>query len=329
MDMSVDSNISRREESERPVANRQAVLTKLISRQAEFLEANRKIRTEQLLVATSQLCHMDTQLAEKVWLDIFPRLWSILDEGQQQSLIREIVPFLASGTHVIQRDCHPSALNTFVEALSHCQPPVYLPPNLMTYLGKAHNLWHRMALKLEEMALQWPLKKELLQHEFNDPDVTDYTSTEGDQPSVFDPLSQMYSALHEEDLWAGLWLKYAKYTETNAAIAYEQMGYFEEAQAGYDIVMSKFKQDIANGPAPLEMNSELLLWENHWIRCAKELNQWDILLDYAQSNKDKKSFLIMESAWHVPDWALMKQSLLKVEQTSPKQEGYKVISLSE
>lgn len=323
MDMSVDSNISRREESERPVANRQAVLTKLISRQAEFLETNRKIRTEQLLIATSQLCHMDTQLAEKVWLDIFPRLWSIFDEGQQQALIREIIPFLASGTHVIQKDCHPSALNTFVEALSHCDPPVYLPPNLMTYLGKAHNLWHRMTLMLEEMALHWPVKKEL-QNEFIDPDAADYNSSETDQPSVFDPLSQMYSALHEEDLWAGLWLKYAKYQETNNAIAYEQMGFFEEAQAAYDIVMTKFKQDIASGPAPLEMNSELLLWENHWIRCAKELNQWDILLDYAQSNKEKKSFLIMESAWHVPDWALMKQSLLKVEQTCPKQEGYKV-----
>lgn len=320
MDMSVDSNISRREESERPVANRQAVLTKLISRQTEFLEANRKIRTEQLLIATSQLCHMDTQLAEKVWLDIFPRLWSIMEEGQQQALVREIVPFLASGTHVIQKDCHPSAINTFVEALSHCEPPVYLPPNLMTYLGKAHNLWHRMTLSLEEMAQNWPQKKEL-HSEFVDPDIADYNASECDLPSVYDPLSQMYSALHEEDLWSGLWMKYAKYPETNNAIAYEQMGFFEEAQTAYETVMSKF---ITNGRAPIEMNSELLLWENHWIRCSKELNQWDILLDYAQSHKEKKSFLIMESAWHVPDWALMKQSLLKVEQTCPKQEGYKV-----
>lgn len=318
MDMSVDSNISRREESERPVSNRPATLTKLIARQAEFLESNRKIRTEQLLVATSQLCHMDTQLAEKVWLDIFPRLWSILDEGQQQSLTREIIPFLASGTHVIQKDCHPSALNTFVEALSHCRPPVYLPPNLMTYLGKAHNLWHRMTLMLENMALDWPQKKDS-QSEYSDPDVGDYSPNDADQSSVFDPLSQMYSALHEEDLWAGLWLKYAKYPETNNAIAYEQMGFFEEAQGAYDLVMTKFKQETANGPAPLELNSELVLWEKHWIRCATELNQWDILLDYAQSSKEKNSFLTMESAWRVPDWALMKQALLKVEQACPKQ----------
>lgn len=241
MDMSVDSNISRREDSERPVPNRQALLTRLISRQAEFLEANRKIRTEQLLVATAQLCHMDTQLAERIWLDIFPKMWSILDEGQQQAIVREIVPFLSSGIHVIQKDCHPSAVNTFVEALTHCDPQIYIPPNLITYLGKAHNLWHRMTLLLEEMVLDWPAKKDRYQ-DHSDIDLSEYDLLENTNSIIYDPLSQMYSALQEEDLWAGLWLRYAKYPETNTAIAYEQMGFFEEAQGAYDLAMSKFKQ---------------------------------------------------------------------------------------
>lgn len=328
MDMTVDANISRREASERPVQNRQGLLYNLISRQSEFLEITRKIRTEQLLVATAQLCHMDTALAERVWLDVFPRLWSILDESQQQSLDREIVPFLSSGTHVIQKDCHPSALNTFVEALSHCDPPVYLPPVLMTYLGKAHNLWHRMTLILEDMSVKWALKKGENSSEYNmdDDGLVDENMNPdfNDSTSVLDPLSQMYSALQEEDLWAGLWLKHAKYQETNMAIAYEQMGFFEEAQGVYDLAMTKFKQDISNGPAPLDMNNEILLWETHWIRCAKELNQWDILLEYGQSSKEKSSFLIMDSAWRVPDWGLMKQALSRVEQTALKQAGYKV-----
>lgn len=318
MEMSVDPSVSRREESERPVTNRGDVLIKLIGKQAEFLEASRKVKTEQLLVATAQLCHMDTPLAERVWIEVFPRLWAILDEGQQQAIERELIQFLSSGTHVIQKDCHPSALNTFIEALSQCQPPIYLPPDLMTYLGKAHNLWHRMTLMLERMALEMPNKRES-PFEYSDPESS---SAESDQGAVYDKLSHMYSALHEEDLWAGLWLKHAKYPETNVAIAYEQMGFFEEAQSTYDTAMTKFKQEVANGPASSDMVSELLLWENHWIRCAKELNQWDILLDYAQSSKEKNSFLIMESAWRVPDWTLMKQALLKVEQTCPKQ--YKV-----
>lgn len=160
MEMNVDNNISKREESERPMENRIAVLCKLLNRQAEFLDASRKVKTEQFLIASSQLCHMDTQLAESLWLNVFPKLWSILDEGQQHALDREFVPFLSSGTHVIQKDCNPSAINTFVEALAQCQPPIYIPPSLMTYLGKSHNLWHRMTLMLENMALEWPNKKD-------------------------------------------------------------------------------------------------------------------------------------------------------------------------
>ena len=45
-----------------------------------------------------------------------------------------------------------------------------------------------------------------------------------------DALSEMYSLLKEEDMWAGLWQKKGKYQETNIAIAYEQQGYFEQAQ---------------------------------------------------------------------------------------------------
>lgn len=324
MDICVENTAKRRAETEEPVANREKSISLLIKQQSEFLEECRYIKTDKLLMATAQLCHMDTQLAERVWLDVFPRLWVILDESQQQSLAREFVAFLASGTHVIQKDCHPSALNTFVEALSRCDPPIALPPNLMTYLGKAHNLWHRMALKLEDMVEESPNKKDQMS-EYSEFDFNEQVvSQDLEQSTIFDPLSQMYSVLQEEDLWAGLWLKHAKYQETNNAIAFQQMGFFEEAQSSYDFAMAKFKQDVANGPAPFEMNSELLLWEQQWIRCAKELNQWDILLDYAQSSKERNPMLIMESAWRVPDWGLMKSALLKVEQSYPKQAGYKV-----
>lgn len=40
----------------------------------------------------------------------------------------------------------------------------------------------------------------------------------------------MYELLQEEDMWSGLWQKHARYRETNVAIAYEQQGFFEQAQ---------------------------------------------------------------------------------------------------
>ena len=103
---------------------------------------------------------------------------------------------------MIQRDCHPSALNTFVESVSRCQPPIEIKPALLKYLGKSHNLWHRSTLLLERKAFDSNM----------------------DSHEAMDALSEMYTLLKEEDMWAGLWQKKAKYQETNIAIAYEQQG---------------------------------------------------------------------------------------------------------
>ncbi|XP_042208854.1 transformation/transcription domain-associated protein-like, partial [Homarus americanus] len=77
---------------------------------AKFMESVKEVCNSQLLSAVSELCHMDTSLAEWVWLHLFPRLWKILSEKQQQGIASEVIPFLCSGSHVIQKDCHPSAL---------------------------------------------------------------------------------------------------------------------------------------------------------------------------------------------------------------------------
>lgn len=50
---------------------------------------------------------------------------------------------------------------------------------------------------------------------------------------VMDILSDMYELLFEEDMWSGLWQKHAHYRETNVAIAYEQQGFYEQAQVSF------------------------------------------------------------------------------------------------
>ncbi|XP_012269997.1 transformation/transcription domain-associated protein isoform X2 [Orussus abietinus] len=300
---------------------RKANLTQLIAKQGEFLENARKIRTEQLLNAAAQLCHMDTSLAERVWLDTFPRLWAILDEHQHNTLIAEMVPFVCSGTHVIQKDCHPSAIATFVEALAHCDPQVPMRPALMKYLGRSHNLWHRMTLSLEQMAFdnggnQFRNKRES--------DCYDFEPDNSPHAEVLDSLSDMYSLLCEEDMWSGLWQKHAHYKETLQATALEQQGFFEQAQGAYDVAMTKFKQDYVTTPAPFKTQREAILWEQHWIRCAKELNQWDLLLDYGSKKAEKNPFLILESSWRIPNWSMMKEALAQVEHNCPKEMAWKV-----
>ena len=53
---------------------------------------------------------------------------------------------------------------------------------------------------------------------------------------AIDALSELYSLLREEDMLVGLWQKRAKYPETNTALAYQQHGFYEQAQLAYEQV---------------------------------------------------------------------------------------------
>ncbi|XP_075234435.1 transcription-associated protein Nipped-A isoform X2 [Lycorma delicatula] len=306
--------------------NCKAALSQLIAHQAKFLEKSREVKVSRFLQATAQLCHMDTPLAERVWLDMFPRLWSILSERQQTVLTGELIPFLASGSHVVQKDIHPSAVSTFFEALSHCNPPLPIKSHAMKYLGKAHNLWHQVTLRLEQMvaenASQTAASKN--KREQSGADCYDFEPEPAPQQTLIDHLAEMYKELHEEDMWCALWQKQAKYRETSIALSYEQQGFFEKALETYDLVITKARQEFLNSSAPINIMSEERLWERQWIRCVKELNQWGDLLEFAKTKGVTNAFLILESAWRVPDWNLMKEALTKVDASYPNEMAWKV-----
>ena len=48
-----------------------------------------------------------------------------------QALAGELGPFLCSGSHVIQKDCHPSAIHSFVEAMCQCLPNIPIRPCIL------------------------------------------------------------------------------------------------------------------------------------------------------------------------------------------------------
>ncbi|XP_052746122.1 transcription-associated protein 1 isoform X5 [Bicyclus anynana] len=315
LDMDLDSSSNQKDDLTKNVPNRQRALNQIVAKQSEFLELARRVRTEQLVVATAQLAHMDDALAHHTWLRLFPALWSSLDDRQLTTIMNEIVPFIISGIHVIQRDQPLSALNTFIEALARCTPSVSIKPPMMKYLGKTHNLWHRMTLNLEQMAIDQAsgrTSRETL--EIYDYDVETTPPTE-----ILDSLSDMYELLQEEDMWSGLWQKHARYRETNVAIAYEQQGFFEQAQAAYDVAMAKLKQEYSANPSTYNMHKECTLWTQHWIKCAKELNQWDSLLELGLTRNVRDPFLILESSWRNPNWPTMKDALAEVEYNCPKE----------
>uniref|UniRef100_A0AAR5Q8F1 FAT domain-containing protein n=1 Tax=Dendroctonus ponderosae TaxID=77166 RepID=A0AAR5Q8F1_DENPD len=299
---------------EKPLS-RAETITKMINKHFEFIEVSRNITTEQFLLAAAQLCHIDTNLAEQVWLSLFPQLWSILDEEERVAISKRIIAFITSGAHSGQKDCQPSALNTFVEALFRCKPQVYIPPATMKYIAKHHNLWHRMALEMEQQAFDPSMKSV---------GGGNYYEVDGEQGELLDSLGDLYHQMCEEDLWAGLWQKHAHYRETSIAITYEQHGFFEKAQGQYEAAMDKFKSDLALGPVPAEHQREILLWNNQWIRCAKELQMWDILSEHAQLGVNDP-MLQLDSAWRTskPNWELMKEALVNVDFVSNKDTAWK------
>ncbi|XP_033841268.1 transformation/transcription domain-associated protein [Periophthalmus magnuspinnatus] len=308
-----------KEQAERDAGNQLHMLT---NRHDKFLDSLREVKTGALLNALVQLCHISTPLAERSWVQLFPRLWKILSDRQQHALSGEMSPFLCSGSHQAQRDCQPSALNCFVEAMSQCVPPIPIRPCVLKYLGKTHNLWLRSTLMLEQQAFEKGLSihsKPKQSTEFYEQE-----SITPPQQEILDSLAELYSLLQEEDMWAGLWQKRCKFPETATAIAYEQHGFFEQAQESYEKAMEKARKEHERSNVSPAIFPEYQLWEDHWIRCSKELNQWEPLTEYGQSKGHSNPYLVLECAWRVSNWAAMKEALVQVELSCPKEMAWKV-----
>ncbi|XP_051273422.1 transformation/transcription domain-associated protein isoform X2 [Dicentrarchus labrax] len=308
-----------KEQAERDAGNQLHMLT---NRHDKFLDSLREVKTGALLNALVQLCHISTPLAERTWVQLFPRLWKILSDRQQHALSGEMSPFLCSGSHQAQRDCQPSALNCFVEAMSQCVPPIPIRPCVLKYLGKTHNLWLRSTLMLEQQAFEKGLS--LHSKPKQSTEFYEQESITPPQQEILDSLAELYSLLQEEDMWAGLWQKRCKFPETATAIAYEQHGFFEQAQESYEKAMEKARKEHERSNVSPAIFPEYQLWEDHWIRCSKELNQWEPLTEYGQSKGHSNPYLMLECAWRVSNWAAMKEALVQVELSCPKEMAWKV-----
>ncbi|CAK8696388.1 unnamed protein product [Clavelina lepadiformis] len=300
----------------------QQQLSTLLSRHSKFLNSLLEIKTSSFLLATAQLCHNDTQLAHAIWCKLFPCIWCCLSEKQQSVLSEELSTFVCSGAHLVQKDCQPSAIHTVVEGFSKCIPAIPLKPPVVKYLGKTHNLWFRCALILEQMSSEY---------EFNNMKSLSSNNTNYEseaiickQQEVLNALCDLYSLLREEDMWIGLWKKRCSYPDTAKALSYEQQGFFEHAQARYESLMSQAREDHDKSTASVDAISEYKVWEEHWIRCCQELNQWEVLNEYGSCKSVCNPHLVVECAWRLPDWNNMKDALVQVELSYPQELAWKV-----
>lgn len=310
-----------------PESERRKLLTKLLDSQTRlFAFVKSAVKCANLVSSMCQLCHLNGELAHDVWVQSFVQMFNLLSSKQQQNLYGEMTPFIASGSHCVQKQLPLSTLHTFVESFSRAKPStaLFVRPSLLTYLAKNHNLWHRAILLLEGSMTE---TNEL--HLFPQSAV----AMQGVQHETFAGLSQLFATLREDDYRAGLWHRKATYDITKLALVYEQQGIYNQAQKLYEEMIAKSAEHHLNEPTinQPDVLLEFNLWEEKWIKCCKELNQWNELHEYA-SGKHNDLCLSLECAWKVqqqqqqPDWQAMKAIILAQKESSlPKDQAWRWI----
>lgn len=115
---------------------------------------------------------------------------------------------------------------------------------------------------------------------------------------------------------------------TKVAMVYEQQGLFYQSQKLYEEIVSRASDQYVNEPN-LTNPDELLefnLWEERWIHCCKELNQWSELSEYAQTKENDLS-LSLECSWkqQTNDWQHMKSLLVSHRDSSlPRNQSWRL-----
>ncbi|KAK5808732.1 hypothetical protein F5H01DRAFT_281683, partial [Linnemannia elongata] len=266
-------------------------LTAFLTKHREFLAQINQLSTNDVILPLKQLQHLDTTVTHRLWTDLFPLYWSATTTKEKQELTKILIPLLAKEYHNKQMDARPNVIQALLEGISRCTPAIRLPPHLVKYLGKKFCAWH--------------IATNLLQNSVPDGKPSDLGGAKDEEKlrnSTLDALAELYVTLGEDDMFYGLWRRRCLYSETNAAISYEQNGMWQQAQIMYESAVNK-----ARTGALQFTESEYSLWEDHWITCTQKLQSWDILTDLAKHENNTE--LLLESNWRMSDWTADREAM--------------------
>ncbi|GAA6061309.1 hypothetical protein JCM10212_005423 [Sporobolomyces blumeae] len=243
---------------------------------AEFVKQLEGFTTGSLVGAARKLLYADPNATHHTWISTFKTGWNCLSRPEQRHVTEFLVTLLMKEYHLRSVDRRPNVIQTLLQGALACSPTLLLPPHVVRYHARTFNAWHT-GIELLQNTLEQP----------REPDSVKETA--------MDALTELYAELSEEDLVYGIWRRRAAYNETNSAISWEQIGEWNQAQVLYEAA----QMTARTGVLPYS-ESELALWEDHWITSATKLQQWDVLSDMAK-NEDNKD-LLLECAWRLADW---------------------------
>lgn len=305
--------------------SRDELVNYLVDVQFKLYEFYKSLKIGQLIYSLCQLCHIINDLAHQIWIQLFIQMFNSLSAKQQQTLHGELAPFVASGSHMVQKQCQYSALNSFLESFALGKPVAsFLKPSLLAYIAKNHNLWHRIILLLEHSLYTDVYSGQDSTSASSNELIQQPTSLKYIQHETFAALCNLFQILKEDDYRAGLWTTRSIHDSTKLALCFEQQGCFIQAQKLYEENISNSIMGLMNEPSNADELLEYNLWEEKWIKTCKELNQWDELNEYTKSKETDVCF-VLDCAWKQPDWNIMKTLLTQTNNLNvPKELHWKI-----
>jgi hypothetical protein len=96
--------------------------------------------------------------------------------------------------------------------------------------------------------------------------------------------------------------------DTRAAMALMQHGLWPQAQEIFYKAIQKKSNPAATGVGPQVGREEMCLWEERWLEATRQMNQWDVLSEFAKG-VDHIS-LQVECLWRSGEWAALKETIL-------------------
>ncbi|KAI8907173.1 hypothetical protein EDD86DRAFT_232632 [Gorgonomyces haynaldii] len=266
----------------------------------KFFKTLGSMQSGELWNALRGFMHKDQKLVYDLWTHLFPMFWSTLAGQDRHDVAKHMIALLSQGYHMEQAEARPNVIQALLEGVCNCAPIVPLPPPLVKYLGQHYNAWH-IALEL------------LHKSNMDIKGILGSSSKEEEKirETILDATAALYNDLSEEDYFAGIWRRKCLFSETNCAISFEQLGMWTVAQKHYENAQAKAR----TGALPFQ-ESEYTLWEKHWVKSTKQLQQWDILTDLAKHENDAE--LLLEASWRLSDWNAEKDILKETLQVLPE-----------
>ncbi len=265
----------------------------------------------QLLKVLAESLHSSRDNCHAFWLHLFPQLWSLLSGSVKDELTESLCKIMSEAEFAAAALDRPNVIKTLLDALVALKNPPEISAHLISYLGSTFGAWHSAALYLEGLEKRGSPSingQGSTGSNSSNPSSTSASSSAAaasglhnhnnkspDFASIKD-LCQVYGQLGEHEMMAGLMRRYAIFPETNLSLSFEQNSQWITAQKIYEKAQVKAR----NGTIPF-FEDEFSVWEAHWERCAKKLQQWDLLAEVAKV--DGNTNLALECEWVLNDWS--------------------------